>query len=54
MADRVTITLTDLHCEAHGGFEDPFGGPDSHTALIRLESDRVDLRADYDDLLPGF
>lgn len=44
----------DLHCEAHGGFEDPFGGPDSHTALIRLESDRVDLRADYDDLLPGF
>jgi iron complex outermembrane receptor protein len=44
----------DLHCEAHGGFEDPFGGSDSHTAFIRLKSDRVDLRADYDDLLPGF
>lgn len=44
----------DLHCESHSGFEDPFGGPDSHTAFIRLKSDRVDLRADYDDLLPGF
>uniref|UniRef100_UPI003B3BBCE4 TonB-dependent receptor domain-containing protein n=1 Tax=Sphingomonas sp. TaxID=28214 RepID=UPI003B3BBCE4 len=44
----------DLHCEAHGGFEDPFGGPDSHAAFVRLHSDRVDLRADYDDLLPGF
>ncbi|WP_233503747.1 TonB-dependent receptor domain-containing protein [Sphingomonas psychrotolerans] len=44
----------DLHCEAHGGFDDPFGGPDSHTASIKLRSDRVDVRADYDDLLPGF
>jgi iron complex outermembrane receptor protein len=44
----------DLHCEAHGGFEDPFGGPDSHTARIRLRADRADVRADYDDLLPGF
>lgn len=44
----------DLHCAAHGGFEDPFGGPDSHTAYIKLRSDRVDVRADYDDLLPGF
>lgn len=43
----------DLHCAAHGGFEDPFGGPDSHTAFIRLRSDRYDVRADYDDLLPG-
>ncbi len=43
----------DLHCAAHGGFEDPFGGPDSHTAFIRLRSDRFDVRADYDDLLPG-
>lgn len=44
----------DLHCEAHGGFDDPFGSPDSHTAFIKLRSDRVDIRADYDDLLPGF
>ena len=44
----------DLHCEAHGGFDDPFGGPDNHTASIKLRSDRVDVRADYDDLLPGF
>jgi iron complex outermembrane receptor protein len=44
----------DLHCQAHSGFEDPFGSPDSHTAYIKLHSDRVDVRADYDDLLPGF
>ncbi|MGK6319898.1 TonB-dependent receptor domain-containing protein [Sphingomonas sp. DT-204] len=44
----------DLHCEAHGGFDDPFGGSDDHTAYIKLRSDRVDVRADYDDLLPGF
>ena len=44
----------DLHCAAHGGFDDPFGSPDSHTAYIKLRSDRVDLRADYHDLLPGF
>lgn len=44
----------DLHCVAHGGFDDPFGSPDSHTAQIKLRSDRVDVRADYDDLLPGF
>jgi len=44
----------DLHCEAHGGFEDPFGSPDSHTASIRLKSDRVDVRSDFGDLLPGF
>jgi iron complex outermembrane receptor protein len=43
----------DLHCGAHGGFEDPFGGPDSHTARIKLRSERADIRADYDDLLPG-
>lgn len=44
----------DLHCEAHGGFEDPFGGSDDHTAYIKLRSDRVDVRGDYEDLLPGF
>lgn len=43
----------DLHCAAHGGFDDPFGSPDSHTAYIRLRSDRFDIRADYRDLLPG-
>lgn len=44
----------DLHCAAHGGYDDPFGSPDSHTAYIKLRSDRVDVRADYRDLLPGF
>lgn len=44
----------DLHCVTHDGFDDPFGSPDSHTAYIKLRSDRVDVRADYDDLLPGF
>lgn len=43
----------DLHCEAHGGFDDPFGSPDSHTAYIKLRSERTDVRADYDDPLPG-
>lgn len=43
----------DLHCAAHGGYDDPFGSPDSHTAYIKLRSDRFDIRADYDDLLPG-
>lgn len=43
-----------LHCAAHGSYEDPFGGyDDSHTARIRLRSERVDVRADYDELLPG-
>ncbi len=44
---------TDLHCAAHGGYEDPFGSSDDHTAKIDLRSDRVDVRADYDNLLPG-
>lgn len=44
----------ELHCEAHGGYEDPFEGyDDSHSAYVRLRSERVDVRADYDDLLPG-
>ena len=43
-----------LHCAAHGSFHDPFGGyDDSHTARIRLRSERAELRADYRDLLPG-
>lgn len=44
----------DLHCEAHGEFENPFDPADSHAAYIKLRSERVDVRADYDDLLPGF
>lgn len=43
----------DLHCEAHGSYDDPFGSSDDHTAYIKLRSERVDLRADYQDLLPG-
>lgn len=43
-----------LHCEAHGSIIDPFEGiDDSHTAAIDLRSERVDVRADYEDLLPG-
>jgi len=44
---------TDLHCAAHDEFEDPFGSSDDHTAYIKLRSERVDVRADYDDLLPA-
>lgn len=44
----------DLHCAAHDEFDDPFGSSDDHTAYIKLRSERVDVRADYDDLLPGF
>lgn len=45
---------TSLHCQAHGSFEDPFAGyDDSHSASIRLRSERVDVRADYEDLVPG-
>jgi len=44
----------DLHCAAHGAYEDPFGSSDDHTAKISLRSERTDVRADYDDPLPGF
>lgn len=44
----------DLHCDGHDQWGDPaLGWDDSHTALIRLRSERVDVRGDYDDLLPG-
>ena len=44
----------DLHCEAHDVWTDPFlGADDNHTASIKLRSERVDVRGDYDDLLPG-
>lgn len=44
----------DLHCSAHAGYVDPVTSPDSHTAYIDLRSERLDVRADYEDLLPGF
>ena len=44
----------DLHCAAHDGFDDPFGSSDDHTAYIDLHSERVDVRGDFTDLLPGF
>lgn len=45
---------TALHCESHDSFTDPFlGSDDAHTAFIKLRSERVDIRGDYDDLLPG-
>lgn len=43
----------DLHCVGHGSYQNPFTNPDSDTALINLRSERVDVRADYVDLLPG-
>ena len=43
----------DLHCAAHGAYDDPFGSSDDHTAYIDLRSERADLRADFTDLLPG-
>lgn len=44
----------ELHCEAHGNLTDPFEGlDDSHPAYVDLKSERVDVRADYQNLLPG-
>lgn len=44
---------SDLHCEAHDEYTDPFGSSDDHTAHIELRSERVDVRVDYEKLLPG-
>ena len=44
----------DLHCLGHGNYQNPFTNPDSDTALIDLRSERVDVRGDFADLLPGF
>lgn len=44
----------DLHCVGHGSYQNPLNNPDSDTAMIDLRSDRVDVRADYVDPLPGF
>lgn len=44
----------DLHCGAHGQWAGPGEGwDDSHTAFIKLRSERTDVRADYENLLPG-
>lgn len=43
----------DLHCGSHGATNPFANSDDSHTAYIALRSDRVDVRADYDQLLPG-
>lgn len=43
----------DLHCVGHGSYQNPFTNPDSDTAMIKLRSERVDVRGDYTDLLPG-
>jgi len=43
----------DLHCLGHGNYQNPFDNPDSDTASIDLRSERVDVRGDYVDLVPG-
>lgn len=43
----------EFHCRPHGSIDYNVTTPDDLTAFIRLRSDRVDVRGDYDDLLPG-
>jgi iron complex outermembrane receptor protein len=43
----------DFHCRPHGSINYNVTTPDDLTASIRLRSDRIDVRGDYDDLLPG-
>lgn len=43
----------DFHCRPHGDIGYNVTTPDDLTAFIRLRSDRVDVRGDYDNLLPG-
>jgi iron complex outermembrane receptor protein len=43
----------DFHCRPHGSIGYNVTTPDDLTAFIRLRSDRVDVRGDFDDLLPG-
>lgn len=44
----------DLHCAAHGPYSDPFAGSDEdHTASIGLRNERIDVRADFENLMPG-
>ncbi len=43
-----------LHCAIHGSITHPFRGlDDTLPATIDLRSDRVDIRGDYDSLVPG-
>ena len=49
-----THASTKLHCALHNGDVDPFADiDDSDTAFIDLRSERYDIRADYDSILPG-
>ncbi|WP_411818616.1 TonB-dependent receptor domain-containing protein [Hyphococcus sp. DH-69] len=44
----------DLHCATHGSYTDPFvDSNDDHIARINLRNERVDVRADFEKLLPG-
>ncbi|MGP7795623.1 TonB-dependent receptor domain-containing protein [Sphingomonas sp. CLY1604] len=43
----------DFHCRPHGSIGYNVTTPDDLTAFIRLRSDRIDVRGDYDDPLPG-
>jgi iron complex outermembrane receptor protein len=44
----------ELHCQEHGSYVDPYAAyDDSHTARIKLRSERADVRVDYRDLFPG-
>ncbi|KHL26895.1 membrane protein [Croceibacterium mercuriale] len=43
----------EFHCRPHGSIGYNVTTPDELTAFIRLRSERVDVRGDYDDLLPG-
>ncbi|WP_347304552.1 TonB-dependent receptor (plasmid) [Croceibacterium sp. TMG7-5b_MA50] len=43
----------EFHCRPHGSIGYNVTTSDDLTAFIRLRSERVDVRGDYDDLLPG-
>ncbi|WP_207819170.1 TonB-dependent receptor domain-containing protein [Parashewanella curva] len=45
---------SDLHCVPHDSFKDPFaeGANDADTAFIQLKNERIDVRGDYQDLIP--
>lgn len=47
------VARLDFHCRPHAGIGYNVTTPDDLTAFIRLRSDRVDVRGDYDNLLPG-
>lgn len=48
------LHASELHCEAHGSLTDPFDElDDSHPAYVDLKSERIDVRAACQKLLPG-